>query len=241
MDREERDEYTLIVEAKDLGSPVQQSSRLLKVIVTDVDDHPPQFNRQRNSVPLSKTVTEEIPLGTKIFEVEAIDGDIGKNAIIDYSIIYGNDNGIFGIYRDEENKGILTVEKRLDREQGGLHKLTIKCFEFDNRALKDSKKPYDKNKLDEIQIKIHVLDEDDNNPVFVEKNMTKGVRVNAPIYTEIGSVKAIDNDAEADQILYSLENVTFHRPKTGTHRDLGATGFLVDPSSGLIQVNVKVL
>jgi len=50
-------------------------------------------------------------------------------------------------------------------------------------------------------------------------------------------VKAVDMDAEADQIVYSLENVTFHRPKTGTHRDLGASGFLVDPSSGLIQTN----
>ena len=47
LDREERAEYTLILEARDLGNPVQQTSRLLKVIVKDVDDHPPQFERQR--------------------------------------------------------------------------------------------------------------------------------------------------------------------------------------------------
>ena len=44
-------------------------------------------------------------------------------------------------------------------------------------------------KLDEVQVKIHVIDKDDNNPAFVEKNMTRGVRVNAPIYTEIGEVR----------------------------------------------------
>ena len=44
-------------------------------------------------------------------------------------------------------------------------------------------------KLDEVQVKIHVIDKDDNNPVFVERNMTRGVRVNAPIYTEIGEVQ----------------------------------------------------
>ena len=34
-----------------------------------------------------------------------------------------------------------------------------------------------------------MIDKDDNNPVFEEKNMTRGVRVNAPIYTEIGEVR----------------------------------------------------
>jgi len=237
LDREERDKYTLILEARDLGTPVQQTSRLLTVIVKDVDDHPPHFDRQRNSVPLSMDVVEEIPIGTIIGEVAAVDQDTGKNAIIEYAIIYGNDDDIFGISQDKDNRGIISVEKRLDREHSGLHVLTIKCFEPNSGALKVSKKPYDKNKLDEIQVKIHVLDEDDNNPTFVEKNMTKGVRVNAPIYTEVGKVMAKDSDAEADQIVYNLENVTFHRPRTGSHKKLGASGFLVNQNTGVIQTN----
>ena len=47
MDREDRDEYTLILNVQDLGSPPRKTSRLLKVKVTDVDDHAPVFNRQR--------------------------------------------------------------------------------------------------------------------------------------------------------------------------------------------------
>ena len=42
LDREERQSYTLILEARDLGSPAQQTSRLLNVIVKDIDDHPPR-------------------------------------------------------------------------------------------------------------------------------------------------------------------------------------------------------
>ena len=42
LDREERQSYTLILEARDLGNPVQQTSRLLNVIVKDIDDHPPR-------------------------------------------------------------------------------------------------------------------------------------------------------------------------------------------------------
>ena len=53
MDREERQEYTLILTASDLGSPPQQTSRLLKVVVKDIDDHRPTFNRQRVRAQLS--------------------------------------------------------------------------------------------------------------------------------------------------------------------------------------------
>jgi hypothetical protein len=47
LDRETRQNYTLILNIADLGSPPQQTSRLLNVVVTDVDDHAPTFNRQR--------------------------------------------------------------------------------------------------------------------------------------------------------------------------------------------------
>ena len=55
LDREERDEYTLILTASDLGSPPQQTSRLLKVVVKDIDDHKPAFNRQRVCNPNSRS------------------------------------------------------------------------------------------------------------------------------------------------------------------------------------------
>ena len=87
LDREERDQYTLILEARDLGSPVQQTSRLLNVVVKDVNDHKPKFNRQKNSVPLSMEVEEELDIGSNIGQVEAIDQDIGENAVIDYAIV----------------------------------------------------------------------------------------------------------------------------------------------------------
>ena len=49
LDREERQNYTLILDISDLGSPPQQTSRLMNVVVIDVDDHAPVFKRQRVS------------------------------------------------------------------------------------------------------------------------------------------------------------------------------------------------
>ena len=41
--------------------------------------------------------------------------------MIEYAIIDGNDNRIFAISRGEQNQGLLTVERRLDREEAGVY------------------------------------------------------------------------------------------------------------------------
>ena len=46
-----------------------------------------RFDRQKNSVPLSMEVEEELEPGTRLGEVTAIDEDIGENAAINYAII----------------------------------------------------------------------------------------------------------------------------------------------------------
>ena len=48
-----------------------------------------------------------------------------------YRIADGNDDRTFMIVPDEENRGVLTVAGRLDRERdlGGVHLLTIRYME----------------------------------------------------------------------------------------------------------------
>lgn len=45
LDRERKDSYTLVLLVTDRGEPPQQSTRIVTVIVTDVDDHKPHFGR----------------------------------------------------------------------------------------------------------------------------------------------------------------------------------------------------
>lgn len=45
LDRETKASYTLILVARDQGTPSQQATRRLNIIVKDIDDHPPQFIR----------------------------------------------------------------------------------------------------------------------------------------------------------------------------------------------------
>ena len=128
-------------------------------------------------------------------------------------ILDGNEDKIFSISRGENNEGVISLANRIDREFSGAHLITIKCFKPYERSLKSKQKRYDSSKMDEIQVKIVVVDLDDNSPKFVDHNMTIGVRVNAPIYTQIATLKAIDPDADANPVHYSIHNVTYLKPR----------------------------
>lgn len=62
LDRELQEKYTLVLVAKDLGDIPQQSTKIFNVIVTDVDDNKPVFNR-------SVVSTNEINFFPTIFTV----------------------------------------------------------------------------------------------------------------------------------------------------------------------------
>jgi hypothetical protein len=75
-------------------------------------------------------------------QVFAKDIDKGENAVIDYEIIDGNDGRIFGIQQGTNNQGIITVDRRLDREMAGQYLITIKCFRPYERNVKSQRSKY---------------------------------------------------------------------------------------------------
>jgi len=84
--------------------------------VNDIDDHKPHFKRSLDSPPIELNVLEEVPVGSKVGVIEAIDEDIGENGMIDYEIVYGNEAGLFMVQRLENNSAIIKSNGRLDRE-----------------------------------------------------------------------------------------------------------------------------
>ena len=62
-------------------------------------------------------------------------------------------------------------------------------------------------------MKVSVVDVDDNSPQFLDHNMTLGVRVNDPIYTTVATLRAVDADADSSTVYYSLQNLTYYRPR----------------------------
>lgn len=208
LDREQKENYTLIIVIQDHGEPPQQASRVLQVQVLDIDDHKPLFIRGLDDEPQIMTVSEEVDDGTKVGNVTAVDEDIGENGMIDYLITYGNEDGLFSINRTSDNKGMITVAKRVDRETASEHLLTVKCFKKSAKP-HSLRKQYNRQDPSERQVKIIVLDIDDNKPVFTKDNITIGVRLNVPVDTSLLTLEAVDIDSDSQPITYRLVNSTF--------------------------------
>ncbi|XP_076162482.1 cadherin 74A [Ptiloglossa arizonensis] len=209
LDREAKDSYTLILVAQDLGSPPQQATRVLQVIVNDIDDHKPHFRRNLDSPPIELAIFEEKPVGTKVGAIEAIDEDIGENGMIDYSIVYGNEAGLFLVERLANNSAVIKSNGRLDRELTDRHLLTVKCFPYSTKRSDIIPKPYNRQDPSERQVMIRVLDIDDNKPMFKKENVTLGVRLNVPIDTSLITLEAFDADSDALPIGYSMGRASF--------------------------------
>ncbi|KAI5631942.1 cadherin domain-containing protein [Phthorimaea operculella] len=210
LDRERKSSYTLVLLVSDRGQPPQQSTRIVNVIVTDVDDHKPHFARNSDDPPMVMKVKEEVPIGTIVGTLEAVDEDIGENAAIDYVITAGNDMGFVKLERTNDSKVTIFTAARLDREAMDKLLITVKCFKYGTtpRLMKSY------NRLDpsEIQILIKLIDIDDHLPEFESLNMTVGVRLNVPIDTNVATIKAIDKDPDALPIRYEIVNMTFESP-----------------------------
>lgn len=209
LDREVKDSYTLILIAQDLGTPPQQASRVLQVIINDIDDHKPHFKRKLDSSPIELLVQEEVNIGTEVGIIEAIDEDIDDNGKIDYVIIYGNEKGLFMIERLDNNSAVIKTAGRIDREISDRHLFTVKCYKYPVMNTDIIPKPYNRQDPSERQVLVKVIDIDDNKPKFRKNNVTIGVRLNVPIDTSVITLEAFDDDSSAHPINYIMGKVFF--------------------------------
>uniref|UniRef100_A0A8D0QTT7 Protocadherin Fat 4 n=1 Tax=Sus scrofa TaxID=9823 RepID=A0A8D0QTT7_PIG len=83
LDRETKENYTLVVVASDAGSPEPlSSSTSVLVTVTDVNDNPPRFQHH----PYVTHIPSPTPPGSFVFAVTVTDADVGPNSELHYSL-----------------------------------------------------------------------------------------------------------------------------------------------------------
>lgn len=235
LDREQVSNYTLIVLAQDLGSPPKQTSQVLTIQITDVNDNDPYFEREIDDPQLVLQVDEEVPIGTLIGSIQAIDKDIGQNALIGYDIIEGNSNNLFrldqGDIEDRFNTSVLRADSickiysnsRLDREVKESYTLTIKAssltkirhpFMHQNRDPLGGRNlfnHYNASDLTKIRVTIKLNDINDNRPTFLQQHPKSVVDGTAEVYSQLMIFKAIDPDSSSSDMHYSILDV-LHYP-----------------------------
>ena len=93
LDREVQSTYELKARASDQGSPRLSSLCQVVISVLDINDNPPVFEHREYTA----TVSEDVAAGTQVLRVQAASRDTEANGEISYSIISGNEHGMFSV------------------------------------------------------------------------------------------------------------------------------------------------
>lgn len=157
LDYERKSLYQLKVLAIDRANQgrINTGTAALVVKVKDLEDQGPEFVSQS---PVTR-ISESVPKGSYVTSVRAIDGDRGINNKIKYSIVKGSNN----MFKIDEDSGIVTTLKTLDREDSrnlinGAYILEILAVERNSKV-----KPAPSVKT---EITIILTDENDSTPSF---------------------------------------------------------------------------
>lgn len=157
LDREQRDTYELIAEARDQGSPYRSARASVRVIITDVNDNAPDIIDPQEDV---VSVREEQPPGTDVVRIRAIDRDNGYNSSITYSILKGRDSDGHGLFSIDPVNGLIKTRAQLDHEERSIYRLAV--------AATDGGKP---PKQTVRLLRVEILDLNDNRPTFTSSSL----------------------------------------------------------------------
>ncbi|XP_031651112.1 cadherin-7-like isoform X4 [Oncorhynchus kisutch] len=201
MDREVKDQYVLVIQAKDMVGQMGGLSGTTSVTITltDVNDNPPHFSRKNYQY----TVLESLPVASVVARVKAVDADIGPNAEMEYRIIEDGP-GLFNITTDEDTQeGVIILQKSLDFETKNSFNVRIKAT---NRNI-DPAFVHLGSFSDTTSVKVTVKDVNES-PVFSAQLSRMVISEDARVGTSIGRVSAHDPDTSNSAIRYSIDRNT---------------------------------
>ncbi|NXD29684.1 CAD19 protein, partial [Spelaeornis formosus] len=201
MDRETKDQYLVIIQAKDMvGQPGALSATATVTInLSDINDNPPKFQQRLYYM----SVSEEAPVGTTIGKVFAEDSDIGDNAAMDYFVEADSSDAFNIITNNDTQEGIILLKKTVDYESKRRHSIQIKAVNryIDERFLKEG--PFE----DTTIVKINVEDADEP-PVFSSESYVMEIVEGAVSGALVGVVTARDPDDDNSPVRYSIVHST---------------------------------
>ena len=222
LDFETLTDYRLVVIAEDKGQPLRNSSAIILVNVTDVDDSPPVFPTLSYAI----STAENTDVGTNLLQVQATDADGGLSPAITYAITSGDANDHF---RLNAASGELFIASSLDRETLSRYDLVVVASNGGATGPSST-----------ATIVVTVTDVNDNQPKFVKEpysfNISEAVQVGFPL----GTLQATDLDlglagrvAEYNLTDGNIDNV-FNISNSGRLTVAQSLDFDTQPSSYLL-------
>lgn len=210
LDREKRPGYSLTVIAQDQGHPALSSTATVEVIVLDINDHSPQFQ----SSSYTAEILEDVPIGSLVLEVKAIDLDHGPNSQVLYFLSHGSQS----MFMIDQNTGRIITASPLDRERTASYTFEV--------CATDSSPANPRNST--AQVTIYIQDVNDNAPFFIQDPLIVNVSASSVSNRRVlATMRAEDKDFGANgSVFYRFANPV--------------RGFTINSLTGEIQATEKL-
>lgn len=208
--------YVFSIRATELidgAIPAEHSVTRVTIVVTDVDDHRPEFSASHFNISIAENLANGMPLpGLSIF---VDDRDMGENSRYQLKLQdVSNAAGVFAVSPTEAQGRTPVVVKVLNASQLDYDNPAQRTFEFDLVATTHGVEQA------KARVEVHLLDANDNAPVFRQQTYRFTAPENLTIDSLVGIVNASDADsAEFGHVQYVLKG-------------FGADNFYINPETG---------
>lgn len=185
FDREQSVHITFTVRATDHGTPPQNTTANIWLDIEDVNDNPPNFLKAN----FVFSVDENLPNGSFVGAVQAVDKDEGKNGEFDFSISGDYSNKSVIPFTVSPSGEIKTYES-LDREFLNRYDFQVLAVDKGDPSLTGT-----------AHVTININDKNDNAPIFIfpsTDNHTIIIPNTTPLESIIASIQAYDLDEDTN-------------------------------------------
>ncbi|XP_028278961.1 protocadherin-15-like [Parambassis ranga] len=207
LDRELRNQYSLVVEASDGAVDPRRTYLTLSIQVTDIDDNSPVFSQQTYVV----NVPENSPVGTVVLKLSAVDSDLFSN--VTYRIKTESARQLFSL---NPVTGELAVLQTLDFEDLAAMGMGA-SYTFQVEAVNQG----GVMPPGQATVTVRITDMNDFSPIFSQDLYRGMVAPNAEKGTVITTVFATDQDPPGTPASFVRYRVDMERsPYSGSIFDV---------------------
>ncbi|KAI4541137.1 hypothetical protein MG293_008279 [Ovis ammon polii] len=193
LDREKEPELRLTLTALDGGSPPRSGTALVSVLVLDINDNAPQFERSVYEVP----IPENSPLDFLVVRVSATDLDTGINGELSYSFSHVS-RDIQKTFEIHPISGEVRLKAFLDFELVQSYTINIQAIDGGSLSGKSV-------------ILVRVVDVNDNPPEVVVTSLTSPIPENSSpeMVVAVFSLRDQDSGDNGRMVCSIQDNIPF--------------------------------
>ncbi|KAM9373389.1 protocadherin gamma-C5-like isoform 1-T1 [Phaethornis superciliosus] len=213
LDREEQPELQLVLTATDGGNPPRSGTVQIKVLVLDVNDNAPAFDRATYKV----QVLENAPVGALLLRLNASDPDEGPNGEMQYSFGVHTSDSVRRLFTLDPQSGEVRVSGALDFEESPFYEIYVRAHDGGVPEMEGH-----------CVLRVEVEDANDNPPEVLLTSLLNPVPEDTPPGTVVGLLNVRDRDsgANGDVSLEIAPNVPFTIKSLQNHFSLVTQGNL---------------